>query len=376
MTEDWRLKGGLAAVHATLRVKERRNDTRLSELVTPPRAGSHGHRQRAGTSGARQDFSARGMNHLTDQGQWQGQEAWTILESCLTCIHRAAPLIGFPSNPWRGSATHSHSSSSQGLSSGSSRLTRSPQSWIGIFVLTTARAGSHPTWRVAFLSFCFSFQQTVISLLACAPLLCGAVAGAAARSRFRSSLPWSPPALLFLFLSVICACCSFVTAIKLPCSFLPRLLATFPSPGLPLPREQPCPCLPCSAGTCAQPRPNLPLFGPLPIRWSQSPLWIIAVSAQDLLGHLWHPLHSGDPWSLLPTASKAAALLMPCHLIWWPRVRQARRVKACTLPHSLLLKRKTLLRSFHDFLVLAEVPEPTVSEWVGNFRSVFLSALK
>lgn len=47
MAEDIRLKGGLAAVHAILREKERKNDTSLSELVTPARAGRHGYRQGA-----------------------------------------------------------------------------------------------------------------------------------------------------------------------------------------------------------------------------------------------------------------------------------------------------------------------------------------
>lgn len=58
MSEDSTLKGSLGVVHTILRVIVKRNNTRLSELVTPPMAGTDGHRQRAGTGGAKQDFSA------------------------------------------------------------------------------------------------------------------------------------------------------------------------------------------------------------------------------------------------------------------------------------------------------------------------------
>lgn len=294
-------------------------------------------------------------------------------------------LRGTPLTPEGGSVTCSCSTSPPRLSSHSSGLTGSLQRWIGIFVPTAARAGSDPMWRVAFLLLCFSFQQPLISLLTCAPLpvarlLCGAGAGAAACGRFQSSLPWPPPALLFLFLSVWSALAAHLSQ-PLSC-FTPSSLSCWQCspPQVPLCQG--------SSHVPASPPPQVPECSPdqacpflfhypsLAFLWSHSPLWVIALSERDLLGHLWHTLHLGDSWSLLPTASKAAAPLMPCHLICWPRARQARRVNACTLPHLLLLKRKTWLYRFNDFLVLAEFPEPTASKWIGNFHSVFLSALK
>jgi len=69
ITEDRRLKGGLAAVHAVLRGKERESDTRLLEPATTTRARRHTRQQRAGVSGADRNFFAQGMNHTADQGQ-------------------------------------------------------------------------------------------------------------------------------------------------------------------------------------------------------------------------------------------------------------------------------------------------------------------
>lgn len=177
-------------------------------------------------------------------------------------------------------------------------------------------------------------------------------AGAAARGLFRHSLPQLPPALLFLFLCVIFACRSFVTAIKLSHSFLPLLLAAFPSQ------------VPLCTGSSHVPA-SRPLqvperspaqTGPVLLHYS---IPAISLVSQPRLGHcsLWTgpsgpPLTHialGDSWSLLPMASKAAAPLMSHRLICWPRVSQAGRVNVCTLPHSLLLKGKTLLHGFYYF---------------------------
>lgn len=136
-------------------------------------------------------------------------------------------------------------------------------------------------WRLAFLSLCFSFQQPLISSLTPAPLpvalWCRGWAVCLQTLRDLAA-PAAPSAPLSFPFPVICACCSFVAAIELSRSFLPRLMAAIPSPGPPLPREQPCLCLPSSAGTWVRPRPSLSLFAPLAFLWSHSPLWVIAFS--------------------------------------------------------------------------------------------------